>query len=859
MRQMVSRKCAIALFILFTGVKTVSADDDAPRWHVHRCQRSVLPPGYAAPDPEFSPRNNGEDPSDPMGVGGDYTRDDKLAALNRKRASAGVCDTRNRTKLAESLLRLAPPPPTSSPRASAAAGYEYAPLVRGALALSPEEEIALATNGVVVPERLTYANYTEAYYDVHRAQLPVYVSVDSILHAVYASHDQFVAKLERDETQKRLDALLGAMHCGLASAAKQYPAEVANDVDLYLTVARSLLAGKMVLSELGKVDERAEQIVDQVVNPTAIEVIDLFGRARALDTTAFTPRGHYADFRLEDYFRAATWLSRVDLNLVSRDTRASQPGYTPDATETPREAVVALALADLAQRTRSLDDIAELDRSWRTLAGKREDVSYADLVALRKKAKIGKLSAASAAALRAAIGNDFVRTVNTGPTPNVERLPVIATMLGPRITPDTVAIGGLIDQRGSTTSGVELAYMLGVDRAKQYIAKDPHVDSLLAAARTSIASLNPTEDLYSGWLAAIRALAIKPVGTTPSFMDGAAYQDLRLNTVIAAYGQLRHNHVLIEAEAYDQGGCEIPDGYVEPALATYEALADFAKRGAKAIRELDPRDRTDGIAYFKRLEKLMRVLATISREELANKPLSVETKRFLAMIVERRVARANTYNASIPLATFDGWYPDLFPNIDTALESPSFVADWATYDRNGQTGVQYLGAKSPRLGIFVVDTGGKARLMVGPVAQAFQYRGELATRLTDADAQALVADAPWAKSYTVASPVLPAFDVAFDRGDPQRGRLGDFRSQDQVQPNIVRIDSKRAHGDVTIELLDHHFVPMDQLSVSIANGRTEVPVPSTPRPIEALRVRFGKATQRLDVPLTGVGWWHVGL
>ena len=41
------------------------------------------------------------------------------------------------------------------------------------------------------------------------------------------------------------------MHCALAEAAASYPSEVARDLDLYLTIARSLLVDAAVPSVLG--------------------------------------------------------------------------------------------------------------------------------------------------------------------------------------------------------------------------------------------------------------------------------------------------------------------------------------------------------------------------------------------------------------------------------------------------------------------------------------------------------------------------------------------------------------------------------------------------------------------------------
>src|SRR5262249_29385740 len=131
------------------------------------------------------------------------------------------------------------------------AAIENRGLVRDALSLTADEEQRLDRDGLVVPARLAYDDYSSAYYDIHRPQIPVFVTADSILHAVYASHDALVAKLEHEELIGRLDRALGAMHCMLPSAAKDYPKEVAQDLDLYLTVARDLLMNDAVRGELG--------------------------------------------------------------------------------------------------------------------------------------------------------------------------------------------------------------------------------------------------------------------------------------------------------------------------------------------------------------------------------------------------------------------------------------------------------------------------------------------------------------------------------------------------------------------------------------------------------------------------------
>ncbi|MCX5744200.1 MAG: DUF3160 domain-containing protein, partial [Proteobacteria bacterium] len=368
-------------------------------------------------------------------------------------------------------------------------------------------------------------------------------------------------------------------------------------------------------------------------------------------------------------------------------------------------------------------------------------------------------------------------------------------------------------------------------------------------------SVGTSTDLYAAWLAAIRGLAVRPAGAVPGFMDTPQFADLRLNSALAAYGQLRHNHVLLAAQNYDQGGCEIPDGYVEPVPATYRALVDYAIRGREVFTALDPRDTSGGAAYFTRLERLMRVLASLASEELANRPLSADAKRFLAMIVEMRVATAHTYFASYPIATFDGWYLDLFSSRTAALHDAAFVADYATFDREGVAGVHYLGAQAPRLGVFVVDTGGGPRVMVGPVAHAFTFTGPQERRLTDDDAAGLAGNEPWAASFAIASAAPPSLTIEYRRvpAQPRNGMKEEADAAARAVPvGVVRLDAPKPQGRVVVELLDHHFVKLGEVAATVGVGRTDLKVPAFKVPIEALRVRVGNFQARVDVSLEGL-------
>src|SRR5262249_1588219 len=118
-------------------------------------------------------------------------------------------------------------------------------------------------------------------------------------------------------------------------------------------------------------------------------------------------------------------------------------------------------------------------RAWAALAGRREDVSPANLLRIMREANITDPVAPDAPAqLRNAIGDGFVRTAQTHyQYQGTQRLPVIATLFGPRITPDTSMTRGLVHAailERREVPATEVAYVLGHDRAAAHLARDLH-------------------------------------------------------------------------------------------------------------------------------------------------------------------------------------------------------------------------------------------------------------------------------------------------------------------------------------------------------------------------------------------------
>lgn len=705
---------------------------------------------------------------------------------------------------------------------------KYFKQVNDRLLLKKKERAILYKNGFVVLPKTEMDNYGYAYHEIYQSEIPVYVTIDSIMHAIYISNDEILKDLEVKILEPSLNKAIEAMRTRLASPGATLPADTLHDLDVYLTLAASLLKGSVLPSQF-RTDDQVKALYAMAMEAKDIKTVSLFGRMRKVDWSQYAPRGHYADEDFQRYFRGAMWLSRTEFNLSSRSCMSSCPGEVPDPSETPREVLAALALSALAESSGAAGEIALVERSWDLLAGMREDLSLRDVAEIKKSAGIVNLDGDAAGRFIKALGGRFARTVNTHPMPNgTKELPAICTMLGPRITSDTGALRFVHDpavKERKVVSVCDMGYALGSDRAKNYLkaelARYPELSPALENARKAANTAKDPGDLYSAWMSAIRKMGPKADGVLPSVMEHRAYEDLRLNGIVAAYGQVKHNYVLMAAQDYFFGGCRIPDGFVEPLPAVYAALMDYAARGTKVLSVIDPEGRTKSLAYFQRTLKTLSVLKAISERELANVPLSDEMKNFLYMIAE--LEPGTTGGPPV----YSGWYFDLFYTRADGMSGAAFIADYFTSPEAGKIG--YAGVSGVNFGVFVVDTCGAPRLFVGPVPRAFEFIGPIDSRLTDAAAPTLTGvKNPWAESYTAPAYKAPSLRVSFNPA-------GEGKTECDVE-------TTESSGLLRIVLLDHHRKPICQKNVKLKPGNRHlaIVVPPKSKNPEAVYLGFGR-------------------
>ena len=479
--------------------------------------------------------------------------------------------------------------------------------------LNAEERSAFTRNGFVVSERLGAASFSQMLYQIYSRDLPIYISSDTILHAWHRSYDAMLEELEEAYLSVVLGEILTGMADALPQAKKEYGAgplaDGLADADYFVAVARSLLAGKPVSTELGQEARVAETL--KACEELQLQRFDLFGRRRDVDFSQFKVRGHYENSeRLKRYFTAMMWCGRIDLRVAGNPEESS-----------PRELGGAVVLHDLLRRADKFTQWEQFDRLLQTFVGRTDSMTFAQLGDLLKAGGIRSpadvvglptLDEIRARIQAGTLGMQHIRgDVYVSPFgPEKMQLPRSFTVLGQKFTLDSWAMskvvfddvmwGGEKVQR-RIPSCLDVAYaVLGNDATvplltKRMQDKDGRLfrDGLnyqhnLAATRRVIDSQDKEvwdENLYNGWLGCLRRLSTPTTDKAfPEAMRTEAWAMKNLNTQMASWTQMRHDTILYVKQSYtNQTKCEYPAGYVEPLPEFWGRFGKLASRAADLI------------------------------------------------------------------------------------------------------------------------------------------------------------------------------------------------------------------------------------------------------------------------------------
>mgnify|MGYP001601829983 CR=1 FL=1 len=646
--------------------------------------------------------------------------------------------------------------------------------IRASLLLTPAQESAIKQDGfVVVPQGQPTPSVV--YGNLYRAHLPLLITSDSVLHALHQSFDDILKALELAVLRHQVGSLLDRTHATLDTL--ETPGELApakQDLDVFLAVARSLLAGAPVATN----DSAAQPAVDALlakVKDLRLEDTELFGSSRKEDFSQFEPRGHYTESEeLKQYFRAMMWLGRIDFRFREFDPMTGEMIWNDRQI---RGAWLLRAAVDEAKQRATWEQIdaligaimGELDSlDFRGFDGLANAAAFKDASAVA-----GDISASHKIIEEGGFGRQRISSHYLATNPfsaDVTPTPIAFTMLGQRYIIDSHVMSNVVYDRITTADGekpmralpsvFDPMFVLGNNRALV------HLESELtqwgyAGGLNAMRFLTDAHDatfwensVYNLWLSAIRDLNTVPEGAAlPAPLKTAAWADKTLNSQLASWAELRHDTILYAKQSYTGGvSCEYPDGYVEPYPALYAHLRQAAQRIATVVASV-PQDETDPLLSTVKGWADHWVLTMTTLEGMATKELTDET--FEAAEVEL----INNWIAeeSVGCTTsFTGIYPKLMFDVNDITEADPTIADIHT---NPNEDGPLAPARVLHVGTGFIDTliltrpsceGVKS--YAGPVTSFYDVVEEGLERLTDEE---------WLTRMYQNPPARPAWTSAF--------------------------------------------------------------------------------------------------
>lgn len=675
------------------------------------------------------------------------------------------------------------------------AAAQFFPLINDAMPLNDAELALLAQNRFVVTDRLQWNRFVEAYAWIYKHDLPVVVTSDSILHAFHQSYANLLQTLEVNLLQPQLVQFLRMMAAEIASTGATISepelAALYQDVHDYLVVGLVLATGSALEVDGERyrsaehdalpVDRLAPTLnldwlratygprvthlvqlawnADSVTSLASEEQPALFNSTAPTDFTRFQPRAHYTkSLLLSNYFRAMAWLGQVDLRIVTFDPLTGEAMLN-------QEALTAASILHAA-RNRADQRAAweEIDKLFNFLIGPADNMTFTDLDQLiadmRWQEPRDILQTNPEQLLAQLLNHDYGRQRITGQLISrhianaseepIER-PVSFLLFGQRFVLDSWILGNLVYDmlvvdgkpvERALPTGFDLMVALGNDHAQAHLTDELATygyESTLASLRQQVDALDATfwqAPLYNQWLQLIRSLnAPTTAANFPAAMRTAAWADKSLQTQLAAWAQLRHDHLLYAKQSHTtvQILCEFPGVYVEPYPALYQALAAYALRGKQLLQTIDASavesaqvDLATLEQYFVNVAESATALATISEKELAGVPLTATEDNFLKSLVMVQEYTLGCGGASFE-EMWDGWYMHLIYGKD---DSPALIVDVHTNPNNDPQSALYpprvlhVGTGPATAMLMIVDTAAGPTLFVGPVYAYYEFAEE---------------------------------------------------------------------------------------------------------------------------------------
>ena len=631
-------------------------------------------------------------------------------------------------------------------------------------ALPQASKTVLANNGFVIRENQSARTFGNGYYEIFEADLPVFVSADAILEAVYRSHQAILKSIESGVLLPAIKNALQNIRTGLQQGnCSGFSPSTCADIDEYIAVALSLAQGSYAEPVQGGDGHIVQSLVDDATKASGLQTFVLFGTERVEDMSQFKPRGHYTkSAELSQYFRAMMWLGRVDMRLIETLEDGSQVFR-------PRSVEAMFALRKLIDQPQ-LAAWGHIDDVLRTFVSEQDNMTLAQVDDLLRD--LGQVTPENAATMDPSVLATAIAQGGYGQqriassviiNHSGSELPLSASfrLMGQRFTVDSQVFSQVTWARTQAMrmmpSPFDAAFgAWGNHGAAQLLL--PELQTYSYAPNLHLARYVATKHaqpfwqsgLYHGWLGALSGLNPSPeeVGAPlaaglPSVAGTEAWNRRILNTQLASWSQLKHNAVLYAKQGFTDGaGCSFPDAYVDPYPEFYERIGQYAQRGIEMTAAFTSAEKNASYgaeSHYTRLANVAAKLHSIATDQRNGISISSDDLSWLNGMIG--------IGPGYGIEEWNGWYADLFVDKNNAqLFEPSIVdVHTQPTDAGGNVvgNVLHVGTGEPKLIIVTVDTGASGpRAFAGYVSSFHEHITSDFERLTDEEWKGMVATHP---------------------------------------------------------------------------------------------------------------------
>ena len=527
--------------------------------------------------------------------------------------------------------------------------------------LSPAEAALVDKNGFAIL-RGDITSFHVGYTALFHAHQPVYVTADSLLYAWHQSYDKILEHVERQHLIPAVTAFVAELRRGLAASSA--PAEARADLDVYLAVAASLLEEKPVAPVAGGDPALIAELVKAAKGAIGDSLV-AFGQRARFDFTMMKPRGHYEySFELQRYFRAMTWLGRVEIRLATKSERET---WSVDRRVVRGAALLGSLFTDTARASWKI-----VDDALTAFVGSQDSMSLPAFATAA--ASLGDVDRASDASVVAAFEPLAVTKIRTQLVKKGQGA-IAVIPFGQRFVPDAQVLSDLVypvvDSR-LMPSALDVGYaVLGNPVARDLLAPEiaKYGVSYEAGLATAAARTRPTASIYQLWIEALHGLS--PDGAAlPAPLASKPWSKRMLNAQLASWAELRHDNLLYSPQSFTaELSCEYPAGYVDPYPAFYTAMEQLAHAGRAALDATTHDARL--VAFFDHMAQTMARLRVMAERERTNQPLDAGDLDFLNHMVSLNGRSGGCTTVIEP----QGWYAELFFDRSDALFNLPVVAD----------------------------------------------------------------------------------------------------------------------------------------------------------------------------------------